>query len=342
MTIHRFRRAGRRAAGRRAPLVLTAALLVVLGGCRADRAEPAPEQATPRSTVGADRLPIGTSVRTIEVDGRERGYRVYRPASVPLTGPVPLVVMLHGALGTGEQAESSYGWNAEADRGGFLVVYPDGLNRAWAVTKDCCGAPARDGVDDTAFVTRLVTTLTADLPVDPARVYVSGISNGGLLAYRLVCTTDLFAAVGAVATTLIGDCADPAPVSVIHIHGTADRTMPFGGGPGKRDNGGTGRNPVRINGPATTDLMDRWRAVDRCGAPEVTTTATVTTTRADCPDGRSVELIAVTGAGHQWPGSAAANERAQRLLNLDPPSTALNATATIWRFFSAHPRATGG
>jgi polyhydroxybutyrate depolymerase len=67
----------------------------------------------------------------------------------------------------------------------------------------------------------------------------------------------------------------------------------------------------------------------------------VTTSTARCPAGRTVELITIAGAGHQWPGSVP-DPLAQRLLGLDPPSTALNATQVIWRFFAAHPRPRSG
>ncbi|MBO4161166.1 polyhydroxybutyrate depolymerase [Micromonospora sp. MMS20-R2-23] len=332
-------------------LVGALALLVALtvpAGCSPRREDATPTGGTtpPASAApSADARPdvaVGSSTHTITVDGRERSYRLYRPASADLSGPVPLVVMLHGAAGTGEQAEQAYGWTAQADRDGFLVLFPDGLNRAWAIGPQCCGAPARDGVDDVGFITELVTTVGRELPVDPARRYVTGISNGGLLAYKLVCDTTTFAAIGAVASTLTGQCADPKPVSVLHIHGRQDQTMPYAGGPGRRDNGGTGRNPVKIDGPPTTELAARWRSVDSCGAPKVTTDGPVTRTTANCAQGRAVELITVADAGHQWPGGRPNPPRAEKLLDLDPPSTALNATDTIWRFFAAHPQPSGG
>ena len=65
----------------------------------------------------------------------------------------------------------------------------------------------------------------------------------------------------------------------------------------------------------------------------------VTTSTAACPAGRTVELITIAGAGHQWPG-AAPDLLAQRLLHTDPPSTALNATQVIWQFFAAHAKVT--
>jgi polyhydroxybutyrate depolymerase len=274
--------------------------------------------------------------------GRERTFRLYRPAGLPASAPVPLVVMLHGAAGSGGQAESAYHWNAQADRHRFVVAYPDGLGRAWAVSDGCCGAPARDGVDDVAFIERVVAAVSADLPVDPARVFAAGISNGGMLAYRLACDTTLFAVIGPVAATQLVPCPEAAPLSVIHVHGTADRSIPYAGGPGRRGNDGRGRVPARIDGPAVPALAATWRGIAGCAPPTATISGPVTTALAACPHGRAVQLVTVAGAGHQWPGGDPAKPAAQRLLDLDPPSAALDATATVWRFFAAHPKPAAG
>jgi polyhydroxybutyrate depolymerase len=273
-------------------------------------------------------VPVGSSVHTLAVGGRTRSYRLYRPAG--LSGPAPLVVMLHGGFGTAAQAERSYGWDRRADAAGFLVAYPDGVDRAWNTDGGCCGVPARDHVDDVAFITAMIGRIRDAVAVDPARVYATGISNGGIMAYTLACRTDILAAVGPDAATMLGDCPAPHPLSVVHIHGTADRNIPYQGGPG--------HGPARIDGPAAPAVIDAWRRVDACAAPTVTTRPPVTTASSLCPAGRAVELVTVDGAGHQWPGSAP-NTRVETALGLDPPSTALDATAVIWRFFAAHPRA---
>jgi polyhydroxybutyrate depolymerase len=315
--------------------VPVAALLVLLAGCHSSR--------TP-STTGASgtvaSLSVGSSEHTLKSGGLDRTFRVYRPAGLPATS-VPLVVMLHGALGTGSQAESSYGWDAEADRGHFVVAYPDGYKRSWTVSDACCGPPVASHVDDVAFITQLVSTVSAEVPIDPARVFATGISNGGMLTYRLACNTKVFAAIGPDSATMLGSCPSPAPISVIHIHGTADQTIPYNGGPGKRDNGGQGSSPVKIDGPPVPTVVATWRTTDHCGQPSVSTAGTVTNSVATCPGGRGVELITIAGAGHQWPGQPGPKGAVERALGLDPPSTALNATDTIWHFFSAHPRTAG-
>ncbi|GAA4978338.1 PHB depolymerase family esterase [Actinoplanes utahensis] len=245
--------------------------------------------------------------------------------------------MLHGVLGDGAQAQSSYGWDAQADHSGFLVAYPDGIRRAWAVSDGCCGPPAAEGVDDVAFVTAMVAAISAMTPVDPARVHATGMSNGGMLAYRLACDTTVFAAIAPVAATRVGACPAPAPASLIHIHGTADRTFPYTGGPGRRHNDGAGAFPADTAGPPVPELLATWRSRLRCPEPASTTTGAVTTAAATCPGSRGVTLVTVDGAGHQWPGQPGPGGAFARN-RLDPPSPALDATATIWSFFAAHPR----
>jgi polyhydroxybutyrate depolymerase len=303
-----------------AQLALAAGALlavVVLSGCGETASDPPSGPA----------LPVGSSTHSIEVGGVSRTYIVYRPASLPAAAP--LVVMLHGGFGSASQAENSYGWDAEANQGHFVVAYPDGLNHAWNTGGGCCGIPGRTDADDTGFITAMVTAIGRQVPVDAARVYATGISNGGIMAYTLACRTSVFAAIGPDSATELGSCPAPHPLSVIHIHGTADTRIPY--------QGGEGQGVAHIDGPSVPSLNARWRDIDHCAAPAVSTRGVVTTSTASCPAGRAVELITIAGAGHQWPGSAP-RPLVQRILGTDPPSTALNATQVIWQFFASHPR----
>lgn len=288
------------------------------GGAAAPVDPATPDPAAPTITVGS-------TSQSLTVGDTPRTYRVYRPAEV--ASPAPLVVVLHGGFGSGDQAEKAYHWDQQADAGHFVVVYPDGLNHAWNTDGGCCGTPSRTGVDDVAFVTAVVRAVEQAMPVDPSRVYATGISNGGIMAYTLACRTTLFAAIGPDSATELADCPDPAPTSVIHVHGTADQTIRYAGG--------VGDGVAHIDGPAVETVNAQWRQVDGCAAPTVTTSGAVTTSIATCPSGRTVELITIDGAGHQWPG-ATPNRVAERLLGTDPPSQALDATAVIWDFFSRH------
>jgi len=204
------------------------------------------------------------------------------------------------------------------------VVYPDGLDRTWNAGS-CCGVAARSGVDDVAFVTAVVADVVGMIRVDPRRVYVTGMSNGAMMAYRLACETSLFAAVAPVAGDQMIECRHPSPTSLLHIHGTADTRVPVDGSPGS----GIGK----VDGPPVEQVVDGWREADGCGAFARTSADGVTTTTASCPKGRAVELVTVDGAGHQWPGSEVSTYP-----GADPPSDAFSATDLIWAFFSAHPK----
>jgi len=277
---------------------------------------------TPLGSAAPQGFSEGTSAHTITVGGLERSYRLYVPSG--LTVPVPLVVMLHGGFGSAEQAERSYGWDQLADSQKFVVVYPDGLGRAWNAGGGCCGRPGRDGIDDIGFITATVAHVSRNLDIDADRVYATGISNGGMMSYALACNSDMFAAIGPDSATQLDACSAPHPTSVLHIHGNADRMIPYGGG--------RGAGFAHIDGPAVADLNSFWRNVNRCGEPQVTVAGPVTTSSAGCSDGRAVELITLDGAGHQWPGSAPVRPGA------DPPSVDLDATSAFWRFFAQHSR----
>lgn len=246
---------------------------------------------------------------------------------------MPLVVVLHGGFGSAAQAERSYHWDSAADNGHFLVAYPNGLHRAWNAGS-CCGEPQKAGVDDVGFITATVAAVEQQIRVDAARVFVTGMSNGAMMALRLACQTDVFAAIAPVAGTLLTDCTHARPTSVLQIHGTADDRVPYNGGPGKAV---MANSRPRVDGPSVPSVNARWRSIDNCWAPSSSTAGPVTTSTASCPDDRTVELISIADAGHQWPGGAR-SPLAETAGGMPVPSTALDATNTIWQFFAQHHR----
>jgi polyhydroxybutyrate depolymerase len=248
----------------------------------------------------------GTSIHHLDVGGHDRDYRLHKPAGVPASAA--LVVVMHGYSGSAAQAERGYDWDGLADSAKFVVAYPDGLERAWNVDGEgCCGRPGREGVDDVAFISAAVADIVRNVGIDRAKVYATGMSNGAIMSFTLACSTDIFAAIGPVAGTQLNACRGPRPTSVMHVHGTADRLVPYAGGQGFSV----------INGPSVPDVNAFWRNVDGCGAPAATTSGPVSTSTAACADNRGVVLITVDGGGHEWPGFA---------------------TQALWQFFAAHPR----
>jgi polyhydroxybutyrate depolymerase len=84
-------------------------------------------------------------------------------------------------------------------------------------------------------------------------------------------------------------------------------------------------------------VIAQWRTADGCQSPSTSTSGAVTTSISTCPGDRSVELVTIAGAGHQWPGHP--GPKGPVSTQLDPPFQGLDATATIWSFFQAHPKA---
>lgn len=314
-------------------------------------------------------LPVGSSEQAITVDGRIRMYRAYRPARLARTAP--LVVMFHGGLGSARQAESAYGWDTLADREGFVVLYPDGIGAAWNVGGGCCGLAPAQGVNDVAFVRAAIDNLRTRVSLDPGRTYAAGMSAGGMMAFRMACDTTLFAAIGPVAATQLGDCPNPAPTSVMQVHGTADPTVPFEGSgtsasgsgsapgsglePGLEPEPGIGPGIAQIVGPAIPTLHATWRGIGRCGGDVISSTHGVTTQTAECPESRTVKLVIIEGGGADWPGvgrsgpldaspSATAAPTATVAVPTVGPTVspdavaAYNTTARLWEFFKAHER----
>jgi polyhydroxybutyrate depolymerase len=264
----------------------------------------------------------------LSIGGYDRTFHAYVPAH---RGASPaLVVVLHGGFGSGAQAEAAYRWDALADRNGFLVLYPDGLQRAWNAG-DCCGQPRARNVDDVAFIEAAIGATSRAYGTDPKRLYVTGMSNGAMMAYRLACESALpIAAIAPVAGTLTVACDRPRRVSVLHVHGLADRNVPFEGGAG----GGFARVTYR----PVNDALDVFRKADTCAAPVTMKDGAMTVVHSACANGDVVELATIAGAGHQWPGAVPPPSRATALLRLDQPSTALDATALIWSFFDGRRR----
>ena len=270
---------------------------------------------------------------TLTFDGRERTYRLYVPSPLP-DGPVPLFVGFHGGSGWGDQFARTNHIEALAATNGFIVVHPDGVTipgQRGGVWNGgvCCAIAARENVHDVGFVNALIDELALDYDIDPQRVFAFGHSNGGIMSYRLACElADRIVGIGVVAGTLGVDTCDPTrPVSLIHIHGTADRNLPITGGVGPDSRAGVDFPPPR-EGFAT--IAER----DGCPAAEEATVGDVTTTlRAPCDAASAAAFVTIESAAHPWPGGTAVVSPASGAVYQD-----YDATVEIVEFLLFHPR----
>ena len=270
--------------------------------------------------------PAGTQSKTLEYGGRTRTYLVHPPKGYDGKAPLALVLVLHGAVQGATNVERMSGMSAKADKERFLVTYPNGTSRSglaptWNAGA-CCGYAQTNKVDDVGFLRALIDKLEHDYPVDPKRIFVTGISNGGMMSYRLACElADRVAAIAPVEGAQDIECRPSQPVSVLVFHGTADVLVPY--------NGGT--TPFQI-GPKRTDTsvsstVAFWVKQDGCSTtPERKETKQLRVdTYTGCKDGTGVTLYTIRGGHHMWPGT--------RLSRNDVP-----ATDIMWSFFAAHQK----
>jgi polyhydroxybutyrate depolymerase len=264
---------------------------------------------------------------TIVSSGDEREYLLHVPRSYDPARPTPLVISLHGgALWPAAQRDISR-WNDRAERHGFIVVYPSGINgrgpRAWR------GSRGPGLAKDARFISDLIDTLKAAYNIDPTRVYADGLSNGGGMAFVLSCTlSDRVAAVGLVASAqfLPFDwCTDDRAVPMIAFHGTADQATPYHGGTSW---------VARVELPDMPKWVASWARRNRCGSHPVEAAVAADVTRleyTDCADHAAVVFYTIKDGGHSWPGGGPLPEWL-----VGPTSHSVDATGLMWEFFREH------
>jgi polyhydroxybutyrate depolymerase len=292
-------------------------------------ADPSPDPgSTPApGVVSCTGLPAqsGDATYTLYMNTVARTWFVHAPPSYDPTKPTPVVLNLHGLGETAQEQVLLTGMNDEADANGFLVVYPSGINMSWNAGR-CCGDAQSQGLDDLGFLKALLERLPLAYCVDPRRVYATGMSNGGMMTYRLACDlSDRIAAAAPVAGALVlPSCTRARAVPLFHFHGTADPLVPY--------NGGYAAVPVALF-PAVPDEVAGWAADNGCSpAPtEFFRKDDTHCIRYDhCRDEAEVALCTVDGGGHTWPGGLP-------IVFTGATTNAISATKMMWDFFALHP-----
>lgn len=262
--------------------------------------------------------------------GRSRWYTLAAPA---VSGQVPLVLVLHGGGGDPENMRATTHFEELARREGFIAVYPAGTGPfpksllTWNAGR-CCGKAQKENVDDVSFLAAVVDDVRKRYAVDPRRIFITGLSNGGMMTYLMVCRrADLFAAAAPVIASLTHlPCKPGRPVPLMAVNGTNDEHVPYNGGVGKK-------SLQPIPHLSVTKSTGVFISNNRCtGAPNTSRTGAVEFLRyGGCVQDADVTVVKVNGQGHAWPGGQPGWRGG------DPPNMDWNATAGIWEFFKAHP-----
>ncbi len=276
----------------------------------------------------------GDHERSLMMDEQERSYLLHIPESYDPQKRTPVVLALHGATMNGPTMAAFCGMSTKSDEAGFIVVYPSGTGRKpflfWNAGGDWEGSGRKP--DDVAFIRKLLDDLATVVNVDEKRVYACGMSNGGMMCYRLAAElSDRIAAIAPVAGTVaLGESDPKRPVPVIHFHGTNDKLVPFETAAGK----------VRpsFRGLTVEDSIQTWVKLNDCDGNSKTTDVlskpeddlkVTRTIYGPGKNGAAVVLIVVEGGGHTWPG------RKPRFRGKS--ALQISANDLIWEFFEKHP-----
>lgn len=305
----------------RFPMFSVLALIaLLLAAC----SPPVASESIASSTRAGDDVESGFYDGAFSHGGEERSFTVYIPPGYDGSDPMPLIVALHGGLGTGKILEEQTRLSKAASANGFIVAYPDGLGRAWNAGS-CCGDSAEENVDDVGFIADLVARLTERYKIDTRRVYGTGFSNGAMMVHRIACDRpNLFAGIAAVSGgPMIKSCAGAdTPIAALLIQGTDDSRIPW--------DGGTVNDSYRQPFDAVVDGLAKRDACE-AGREEVFARGDTTCwKRQGCDADAPVEYCAIQGGGHQWPGG----KTIMRMM-LGDNTDSYDASARIVDFFQA-------
>ncbi len=312
------------------PLLLVCCVLMFIGvltvSAQEATAEATPAEATAEATPNAVFTEAGTYTVRQPVGDYRRQYVIHVPEKYFETeAPAPLVMVLHGAGGTGQGIESFSGFDALSDKEGFIVAYPDALNYSW---NDGRG-DEMSVIDDLGYLQHIIDSVDQKANIDRTRVYAAGYSRGGMMAYRLACVFPTeFTAITSVASTfpiyLLPECRNAPPKPIMVIQGTDDPVIPWMG--------------IDSAFLSAADTFKYWSTHNECigvgPIKEVVDANPLDGTRLLIQEGlkctQPIFLYGVFHGGHTWPGHPIPTT-----FDLGLTSSDFNASTAIWDFFKA-------
>lgn len=234
--------------------------------------------------------------------GGDRPADLHTPATLTDGKQYPLVVILHGYSANGFTQYAFFHADTLVTADKALVIAPDGLvdsggHQFWGADPACCDFDHKNP-DDVGYIGGLIDDISADWPIDKNQVFVVGHSNGGFMSYRMACErADVIAGIASLAGDASTDpskCNPTKPVSVLHMHGTVDATIPYDAG---------------TRGVGAVASVTQWAQKDGCsesrsgnGQLDLDTTVageeTHMETTGGCPTGVGVDLWTLEGSGH--------------------------------------------
>jgi polyhydroxybutyrate depolymerase len=244
--------------------------------------------------------------------GYQREYILHLPAGWNHKEQISLLICLHGGGGNAEQMQKFSGFNTLADQRIFIVVYPNGWKGHWNDQRGGCTDEAHNlNIDDVGFISALIDTLKIKHPIN--KVYVTGISNGGMMSYKLGSTIgNKLSGIAPIAACMPENLykASPAtlPMKVLIMNGTADPLVPYNGGEVKVGKYTRGRVA------STEQSKQYWLKINQCDSTKHTHYNFADKDKTDdctayseeyssCGSEQKITVITIINGGHNIPGN---------------------------------------
>jgi polyhydroxybutyrate depolymerase len=283
-------------------------------------------------------------------DNMERTYHIHFPVTYKKSIRSPMVIVLHGKGGNGESMVlvTKRGFDKLSDSDGFLVVYPDGIELNWndgRSDEESNDRAHKENIDDVGYISALIDSLKEDYNIDPKRVYVTGISNGAIMSYRLACElshkiTAIAPVDGNIPSMLSHECTPTRSVSVLAINNVDDPLVPFEGG-----EIWSHFHRVKLGKVlSVNESITFWVRRNKCSIipfidqePDRDPTDGTRVLRKEFKkglDGTEVILYKIDGGGHTWPGGF----QYLPAWIIGRTCRDFDACEVIWAFFKKHSR----
>jgi polyhydroxybutyrate depolymerase len=300
-------------------------------------------------------------------NGLNRKYIAHVPGSYDSKMGVPLVIAMHGGLGSATSSPDYFELNPKADKEGFIVVYPEGTGidllgkhfGSWNAGR-CCNPAMNNRVDDVGFIDKMIDKLSSDFNINAKMIYATGFSNGGMMSFRLACElSDKIAAVAPSGSAGNFDACQPLrKVPILYIQGKQDPCSPYEGG----ICGGCANEyisklgiPVKNTGKwdclSIPEYIKGWAERNGCSDNIKITYqngGAQCATYQECDEHSDITSCVIDEHGHTWAGKKTygtdacnnfPNSKACTIWKkgVGPLSQDLIANDQIWKFFKTHP-----
>ena len=268
--------------------------------------------------------------KEIVLQGYERSYTIVLPSNYNQLQKYPAIIALHGGGGSGQQCEKSYALTNWANKNGYIMVYPDGVKkkgliklRTWNAGT-CCGNASENNVNDVEFISLIIDDLVKNYFSDSEKIFVVGMSNGGMMAYKLACEIpNKIRGIAVVSGTMVTNKVynNLIPVPILHIHSINDKRVPVKGGKGVFD----------YYFPSVDSVLSIWKKINKCDENNKQILKGIDFTNYKWYNDKGdlmIDYYLTEDGGHSWP------QGKKGAVFGDKPATSINANDLIFYFFN--------